>query len=236
MTAVSAVFLLLLLVVAVQFALAVRTGVRRIDLRHQFRTEQTRAHFAEIRNDLWALVREGKLSIDSQAFRRFHVLATAVVRRPDEYARIAEVAGVALINARTKPQQEPRPDDPIAVEALMWSPEVRAIAERLCVGIVLLARNHSWQFRFADAIIRRTELLAARSVALRQEAERRRAQAEARALDRAGFSGYQRQLRGYCAMAVTAVALTASSPTASAGPSSAGPVRARNAADIRPPE
>lgn len=104
------------------------------------RTEQTRTCWAEARNLLVLLMREGKLDPRSETFRTFYGVTTFVLRRPDQYEEIAAALAKAFLVMEKGKERKWRH------EMRAWPEEMTVVLGCINAGVdSLMLRHKGWR-------------------------------------------------------------------------------------------
>lgn len=103
-------------------------------------TEQTRTCWAEARNLLVLLMRDGRLDPRSETFRTFYGVTTFVLRRPDEYEQIAAALAKAFLVLEKGQERKWRH------EMKAWPEEMTAVLGFINAGVAsLMVRHKGWR-------------------------------------------------------------------------------------------
>lgn len=133
-TALFVGLLAVLYLVATTVPLARR--VRR--LKKIVRIEKTRTHWAEARDLLYTMVREGKLSSDSATFHTFCQIHTFVLRRPEEYDEISRTMASTFLAPPAAGL-----DNSWLAERDSWPEEMREVMNKMVAGTGALLFGHA---------------------------------------------------------------------------------------------
>lgn len=103
-------------------------------------TEQTRTCWAEARNLLVILMRDGKLDPRSETFRTFYGVTTFVLRRPDQYEEIAAALAKAFLVMERGKERKWRH------EMKAWPEEMTVVLGCINGGVdSLMVRHRGWR-------------------------------------------------------------------------------------------
>lgn len=142
MTAISVLFLLLILWSFREMFIGTITWVRRRKIRHDLRVEQTQRYFAEARNRLMDAAVRGEISVESQSFKKLYFINTFLMRRPDKYPQISTMLRDTLLKS-----DESIADNPLYMESMSWSAEVKKAAIGTAYAMSFVIINYSWILR-----------------------------------------------------------------------------------------
>jgi len=112
-----------------------RRLARRLELAAQ--TERTRGVWAQAREALFALVRDGKLDIRSETFRVFYGLQTFIMRRPDAYEEFSRKLARGFLAGPKKA------DPPWTKEQSQWPEGMTRVLELMTEGFKMLAFEYA---------------------------------------------------------------------------------------------
>lgn len=138
MSGLEAVVLILGVLALYFFVTGFMAWRRALRYRREFRVEQTRSYWAEARHRLVELVRDGKIRHDSSTFRELYRIHTFVLRRPEDYQKIAE--GLARFSPSGPPPEW------ITREMGEWPEELRDVFDLMGKGAVDLVFLHQGWF------------------------------------------------------------------------------------------
>lgn len=106
---------------------------------------ETQRAFGIVRQDLFRLVAEGKMSPESFTFGKLYFLATRVMRSPDQYNEIAKLVADALV---CDPKREHRNGvSRLMAERLSWPEEMKSILLKTDHALTQLVIYHSPLYR-----------------------------------------------------------------------------------------
>jgi hypothetical protein len=127
------------------FTVTFRVQRTRKRLNQQITAEKTRSYFADLRLRLQKLVSDRILSADSATFRIYYGLFTTIMRRPDQYDKIANAIFLALIKydgSEKNPFMKL-----LEQEKETWSDDIKKLLTDTGTGLSLLIIDHSVPLR-----------------------------------------------------------------------------------------
>lgn len=115
---------------------------QRRKIRHNRRVEITQRHFAVARNELMRLALTGEVDVNSESFRRFYFLNTAMMRRPDQYQQFSyAITHMFLSDKGTEPSDE------LQRERKNWSPAFREAVKATASALDYIVLDYFWPIR-----------------------------------------------------------------------------------------
>lgn len=104
------------------------------------RKDETRTHWAEARDLLVTLARDGKLDLRSETFRTFYRVQTFILRRPERYEDISRAIAEDLL------AMDALPEPPWASEVPDWPEEMSLVMRYMGAGTgSLLVWHKGWR-------------------------------------------------------------------------------------------
>lgn len=150
-------FLLSLLLIVYLSITSWPVARRRRRYRSLARAEAARSYWGEAREELFNLVRDGKLDIRSETFRSFNAVQTFMLRRPDAYGDIAQ----QLLDMITVKPSGGQPK--WAGEIHDWPDEMTQILEKMGKGIGVILFGFAKRARLAALAVQVTGWMATRA-------------------------------------------------------------------------